>query len=392
MSSEHDLTPDAAQRRRLLALFGAAGLGALAPWQAALAQKGAWPERPINYVVPFPPGGLTDVAARQVGKALSDAERWNVVVENKPGGSANIGAAHVAHAAPDGYTWLAITLTHAANVTLFAGKAGYDLTRDLTLLAGLASSPIMVVVNAKSDIKTHGRPGERRPARKIAVGRVQRQRHASAPDPGALSEDHRAAHDAYRHIQGGAPSLTDLIGGHRDVVFSNEPESLSHVKNGSLRALAITTHERSVDLPDVPTVKEAGLPDLIVENFTGVLAPAGTPPELVKRIGNAIVAQVSRAGHEAGAAAAGLHPQPRGPGGVQRVPEIEVERWAKIIRDANIQIALTWEPEPMRILISEFMDAPAVDALRQRVRRCATRARTWSSGATLLDAVRRPTA
>ena len=121
-------------RRRALAAIGAAGLGAsglLSPGRQALAQK-PWPERPINYIVPFPPGGLTDVAARQVGKALGDAERWNVVVENKPGGAANIGAAHVSHAAPDGHTWLAITLSHAANATLFAGRAGYDLIRDLT--------------------------------------------------------------------------------------------------------------------------------------------------------------------------------------------------------------------------------------------------------------------
>ena len=140
----------------MLAAIGAAGLGAsglLLPGGQALAQK-PWPERPINYIVPFPPGGLTDVAARQVGKALGDAERWNVVVENKPGGAASIGAAHVSHAAPDGHTWLAITLSHAANATLFAGRAGYDLIRDLTPLAGLASSPIMVVVNAKSNIRS----------------------------------------------------------------------------------------------------------------------------------------------------------------------------------------------------------------------------------------------
>ena len=337
MSSEHDLTPDAAQRRRLLAIFGAAGLGALAPWQAALAQKGAWPERPINYVVPFPPGGLTDVAARQVGKALSDAERWNVVVENKPGGSANIGAAHVAHAAPDGYSWLAITLTHAANVTLFAGRAGYDLTRDLTPLAGLASSPIMVVVNAKSDIMSMADLAKAARAKSLSAGSSGN----GTPPHLTLALYQKITGLPMMHIpyKGGAPSLADLIGGHLDVVFSNYPESLSHVKNGSLRALAITTHERSVDLPDVPTVKEAGLPDLIVENFTGVLAPAGTPPELVKRIGNAIVAQVSQPAMKQALLQLGFIPQPRGPEEFSAYLKSEVERWAKIIRDANIQIA-----------------------------------------------------
>ena len=234
MSSEHDLNPDAALRRRLLGALGAAGLGALAPWQGTLAQAGKWPERPINYVVPFPPGGLTDVAARQVGKALGDAEHWNVVVENRPGGNANIGATHVANAAPDGYTWLAITLSHAANATLFAGKAGYDLTRDLTPLAGLASSPIMVVVNAKSDIKNMADLARAARAKSLSAGSSGN----GTPPHLTLALYQKLTGLPLMHIpyKGGAPSLTDLIGGHLDVVFSNYPESLSHVKNGSLRA------------------------------------------------------------------------------------------------------------------------------------------------------------
>ena len=139
--------------------------------------------------------------------------------------------------------------------------------------------------------------------------------------------------------KGGAPSLTDLIGGHLDVVFSNYPESLSHVKNGSLRALAITTRERSADLPDVPTVAQAGLPDLIVENFTGVMAPASTPPELVQRIGAAIVQQVSQPAMKQALLQLGFVPQPRGPAEFGGYLRSEVDRWAKIIRDANIQIA-----------------------------------------------------
>ncbi|WP_054433130.1 tripartite tricarboxylate transporter substrate binding protein, partial [Achromobacter sp. 2789STDY5608633] len=226
MNREQHPPIDDAQRRRLLGALGAAGLCALAPWQQALAQKRAWPERPINYVVPFPPGGLTDVAARQVGKALSDAERWNIVVENRPGGSANIGAAHVSHAAPDGYTWLAITLSHAANATLFAGKAGYDLTRDLTPVAGLASSPIMVVVNAKSPIKTMADLARAAAAKPLAAGSSGN----GTPPHLTLALYQKLTGAPLMHVpyKGGAPSLTDLIGGHLDVVFSNYPESLSH--------------------------------------------------------------------------------------------------------------------------------------------------------------------
>ena len=127
-----------------------------------------------------------------------------------------------------------------------------------------------------------------------------------------------------------------LIGGHLDVVFSNYPESLAHVKNGSLRALAITTRKRSPDLPDLPTTAEVGLPDLIVENFTGVLAPAGTPPELVQRIGSAIVKQVSQPAMQQALQQLGFVPQPRGPQEFGAYLKSEVDRWAKIIRDANI--------------------------------------------------------
>ncbi len=336
MSHEQPQHPLSA-RRRVLAALGAAGACALAPWQRALAQKSAWPDRPINYVVPFPPGGLTDVAARQVGKALGDAERWNVVVENKPGGSANIGAAHVSHAAPDGYTWLAITLSHAANATLFTGKAGYDLLRDLTPVAGLASSPIMVVVNAKSGIRSME-----------DLARAARAKSLSAGSSGNGTPPHltlalyqkltglKLMHVPYK---GGAPSLTDLIGGHLDVVFSNYPESLAHVKSGALRALAITTRERSADLPDVPTVAQAGLPDLIVENFTGVMMPARTPPELVERVGDAIVRQLRQPAMQQSLRQLGFVPQPRGPGEFAAYLKSEVDRWSRIIREANIQVA-----------------------------------------------------
>ncbi|KRC84801.1 Tripartite tricarboxylate transporter family receptor [compost metagenome] len=337
MSSEPQHPLQDARRRRMLGALGAAGLCALAPWERALAQSGPWPQRPINYVVPFPPGGLTDVAARQVAKALGDAERWNVVVENKPGGSANIGAAHVSHAAPDGYTWLAITLSHAANATLFAGKAGYDLTRDLTPLAGLASSPIMVVVNAKSSIKSMDDLARAARAKPLAAGSSGN----GTPPHLTLALYQKLTGTPLTHVpyKGGAPSLTDLIGGHLDVVFSNYPESLAHVKNGSLRALAITTRDRSADLPDVPTVAQVGLPDLIVENFTGVLAPAGTPPELVRSIGAAIVKQVSQPAMKQALLQLGFVPQARGPEEFGAYLKSEVDRWAKIIRDANIQVA-----------------------------------------------------
>jgi tripartite-type tricarboxylate transporter receptor subunit TctC len=330
--------PVSAARRSTLGALGAAGLTLLTPFSKALAQGGQWPSRPINYVVPFPPGGLTDVAARQVAKSVGTAENWNIVVENKPGGSGNIGAAFAARADHDGCTWLAITMTHAVNATLFAGKAGYDLMKDLVPLAGLASSSMMVVVNAKSNIKTLA---DLTAAAKAKPGALSAGSSGNGSPPHltlALYEQITGTKLLHVPYKGGAPSLTDLIGGQLDVIFSNYPESLSYVKNGQLRALAVSTKERMPDLPDVPTVAEAGLPDLIVENFTGVMAPSGTDPKLVERIGAAIVKQISQPGMEKTLRQLGFIPRPRGPGEFKQYLAGEVARWAKTIHQANIQV------------------------------------------------------
>ncbi|ARP85940.1 Bug family tripartite tricarboxylate transporter substrate binding protein [Bordetella genomosp. 9] len=330
--------PLSAGRRSTLAAMGAAGLTLLTPLSKALAQGGQWPSKPINYVVPFPPGGLTDVAARQVAKAVTSAEGWNIVVENKPGGSANIGAAYVARAEPDGCTWLAITMSHAANATLFAGKAGYDLMKDLVPMAGLASSSMMVVVPAKSDIKTLD---DLTRAAKAKPGGLSAGSSGNGTPPHltlALYQQLTGTKLLHVPYKGGAPSLTDLIGGQLDVIFSNYPESLSYVKSGQLRALAVTTKQRSPDLPDVPTVAEAGLPELVVENFTGVMAPAGTDPKLVERIGKAIEKQVSQPEMKKTLSQLGFVAQPRGPEEFKQYLASEVARWSKTIHQANIQV------------------------------------------------------
>ena len=338
----HSHTPIDAHRRRVLAAFGAAGLSAAGlsaagfGHDACAAQAGAaWPaDRPINYVVPFPAGGLTDVAARQVAKALSDAEKWNVVIENKPGGNANIGAAFVSRAPADGYTWLAMTLSHAANATLFEGRAGYELLKDLTPIAGLASSPIMVVVSSKSPIKSMQDLADASKTKALSTGSSG---NGTPPHlTMALYQKITGAKLMHVPYKGGSPSLTDLIGGHVDVVFSNYPESLAFVKSGELRALAVTTKTRTKDLPDVPTVAEVGLPDLVVENFTGVMGPAGMPPEIVTRVSRAIVTQLSKPAMAQSLTQLGFMPQPRDAQAFGAYLAGEVTRWRGIIKEANI--------------------------------------------------------
>jgi tripartite-type tricarboxylate transporter receptor subunit TctC len=335
MSKEKSGALVSARRRSTLGALGAGTIALIAPVSRSLA-KDAWPDKPINYVVPFPPGGLTDVAARQVAKAVSTADGWNVIVENKPGGSANIGASYVARSQPDGYTWLAMTLTHVANVTLFGSKAGYDFLKDLTPVAEIASSSMMIVVPAKSEIKTLD-----------DLNRVAKTRSLSAGSSGNGTPPHltlalyeKLTGNKLLHIpyKGGAPSLTDLMGGQIDVIFSNYPESLSYVKNGSLRALAVSTKTRSKDLPDVPTVIEAGLPDMIVDNYTGIMVASATPPALVDRIGKAVLQQVNTPEMQKSLVQLGFGPASRGPADFKQYLAGEVSRWGKIIKEANIQV------------------------------------------------------
>lgn len=289
----------------------------------------------LRYVVPFPPGGLTDVMARAVGQQLGTRWGINVVIDNKPGGGAQIGADLVAKAAGDGYTLLAITLTHAANVTLFKGKAAFDFQRDLKPVALLAGSPMLVVVPAASPIKDFKDLIVQAKARKLNAGSSG---NGTPPHlTMALFADTVKADIQHIPYKGGAPSMVDLIGGQLDVIFSNFPESIAHVKSGKLRALAIASAERHPLVPDVPTTAEAGLPQLQVENWTAVMAPATTPDAIVAKLGAEVVAIMGGAEIVERARTQGFRVDARGPREFAPFLNNEVERWSRIITAAKIQ-------------------------------------------------------
>ncbi|MBP0462448.1 tripartite tricarboxylate transporter substrate binding protein [Roseomonas sp. PWR1] len=265
------------QRRHLLAA------PALALPAAARAQA-PFPDRPVRYIVPFPPGGLTDIMARLVGQKLAEIWGRPVVVENRAGGNALIGADAVAKSAPDGHTLLAITMTHAVNATLFP-NAPFDFRRDLTTISVLGSLPLVVVVNA-----------ERNPARTLGdLVQQAKQRRLNGGSSGNGSPPHlglelfrRAAQagDNITHVpyRGGAPSVTDLAGGSLDLMVSNLPECIAQIQAGRLRPLAITSAARHPLLPEVPTVREAGQPMLEMTNWTAMMAPAAVPAPLLARL------------------------------------------------------------------------------------------------------------
>ncbi|MDF3834042.1 tripartite tricarboxylate transporter substrate binding protein [Cupriavidus basilensis] len=293
-----------------------------------------YPSKPIRYVVPFAAGGLTDIMARLVGHQLSEDWRKPVVVDNKPGGNANIGADQVAKAPADGYTWLAVTLTHAANVTLFP-KLPFNMQKDLVPVARIASSPMLVVVPMNSPIKSMKDLAE-----VARHGKLNAGSSGNGTPPHltlALFEDLAKADLTHIPYKGGAPSLTDLIGGQIDVVFSNFPESLQYVKGGKLRALAVTARERHPLLPGVPTVVESGFPDLIVENWTGVMMPAGTPRPVQEKVGASVAKMLESKDIRDRITAAGFTPAPQANAAFTEYFNGEVSRWARVIVDKQIR-------------------------------------------------------
>lgn len=319
-------------KRRDVVLGGAgAAIGALA--RPAAAQEFPRPGTTIRYVVPFAPGGLTDAMARMVGQKLSEAWKVPVEVENKAGSNGQIGAEQVAKGPADGTQLLAITLTHAANVALFP-NAPYSFTKELRPVALLASSPMMVVVPANSAIRDF--------KDLLAVSRA-RTLNAGSSGNGtpphlamALFNDLNKTKMHHTPYRGGAPSMADLIAGQLDLVFSNLPESMAHVKSGRLRALASCSLSRHPLFPDVPTAIELGMWGLFVENWTAAMIPARTPDGVVDRYSREMLKALFGRDVEDKVVQQGFRVSPKGADDFARFLKSEIDRWSRLIKTAKI--------------------------------------------------------
>lgn len=268
---------------RRLALHALASVTAMtvAPSLAIAQGLGDFPSKPIRYIVPFPPGGLTDVMARMIAVNVGAAFKQSVVVDNRAGASANLGADLAAKATPDGYTWLAVTLAHAVNQSLFTNLP-YSLEKHLAPVAHLATSPLVLVVNETNPAKTLAEFLLQARAKRLNGGSSG---NGTPPHLGLELLAHSAKIDV-THIpyKGGAPSLNDLLGSQLDFIVSNMPECSAFVKSGKLRALAVTSSKRHPLLPDVPTFAESGLSGVELENWTGLMMPIDTPKAIIEKV------------------------------------------------------------------------------------------------------------
>lgn len=271
-------------RRTLLGALAAACLAAAAS-PSAIA---AFPEKPIRLIVPFPAGGATDVVARALGVRLSQALQQTVVVENKTGAGGNIGADFVAKSAPDGYTILIASPAEVAINEFLYARMNYSAAKDLAPVAKLASAPLVLIVNSKSPADSV--QGLLRHIKSTPNGVNFASSGTGGPQHLAGELFRLMSHTKMTHVpyKGGAPAMTDLLGGQVDLFFAGLPPALPHIRSGRLRVLGVSTAQRSSLLPQVPTIAEQGFAGFNIENWQGVFVPAGTPAPVVELLARSI--------------------------------------------------------------------------------------------------------
>lgn len=305
---------------------------------AALAAPAqAYPDKPIRIIAPFPAGGLVDVLARAVGDEMSKSLGQPVIVENKPGAGGNLGAAMVANAAPDGYT-LMMTSPGIQSINQFLYKEmPFDPDKAFTPISLIADMPMLVLVHPKTNIKTL--------KDLIAAGKANPEKlnfgSAGIGTTGHLGQELlvytagiKVKHVPYR---GAAPAVNDLLGGHLDGVVDNPPIVMAHIKSGALIALAVAGPERLAALPDVPTAKEAGLPAWQASSWFGLMAPAGTPADIVKKLNAEVAKAVRQPSMQRFVGESGMKVVSNSPEEFAKLILDERKKWGEIIKAAKIQ-------------------------------------------------------
>ncbi|WP_455287207.1 tripartite tricarboxylate transporter substrate binding protein [Cupriavidus necator] len=320
-------------RRHALALLSCLALYVAAP--AAHAQ--AWPSKPIRLVVPYPPGGPTDIVARVVGQKLSDKLGQPLVVENRPGAGGNIGAEAVAKAAPDGFTLLVATTAHAINMTLFS-KPGYDTRKDFAPVSLLTRGPLVLVTapgTPASNVAELIALAKAKPGQVTFASSGNGQSTHLAAELFNSMAGIRMTHVPYK---GSAPALTDVMGGQATVMFDTMLSAMPFVRDGKLKALAVTGAARSPAAPDTPTVAQAGLPGYEPSAWNALLAPAGTPPVVLNTLSAALKAVLDDPDVRARFATQGFAAEWTAPPATAQFLGQEIDKWAKVVKASGATI------------------------------------------------------
>jgi tripartite-type tricarboxylate transporter receptor subunit TctC len=310
-------------------------IAAIAAAVCATAHAQAWPSKPVRWIVPFPPGGSTDIATRPVADRVGQALGVSAVVENRAGAGGNIGTEAVAKSAPDGYTLLVTADTIAANPQLY--KLAWDPFRDFVPVVQLARQPVVLAVHPSLGVTSVAELvalAKREPGLGYATSGAGSQQHMAAEWFASIAGI-KLTHVPYK---GGGQAITDLVGGQVKIGSLGSSPVIPHYKAGKLKVLAQTTRARAPSLPEVPTNEEAGIKGLVLDQWLGVFVPAGTPPEIVARLNAEVGKALAEAAIRERYAQAALEPVGGTSGEFAQLVRDDYAKYGRLIRELGIKV------------------------------------------------------
>ena len=313
-----------------------AALALLAP-TVLHAQNPVWPTKSIRWIIPYPPGGITDNATRMVVQKVAEQNGWTIVVENKPGANSILGADLAAKAAPDGYTFLTVIAAHAANATLYAGKLPFDVVKSFAPVSLVGIAPLIMTANNDlpvKDVKELISYGKANPG-KLSFGSsgVGAAAHLTTE----LFKQSTGVDMVHVPYKGTAPALQDLMGGNIQILVDVPSTLMPQVRTGKIKALGMFSAKRIAGAAEVPTIAEAGGPPIESSTWVLFLAPAGTPPEIVSRISAETAKAVASPDIKGRFETVGIEPVGNTPGEAGKFLDDEIAKWAKVISTAGVK-------------------------------------------------------
>jgi len=301
------------------------------------AQSPAWPTKSIRWIIPYPPGGITDTATRMVVQKIAEQNGWTIVVENKPGANSILGADTAAKAAPDGYTFLTVIAAHAANATLYAGKLPFDVVKSFAPVSLVGIAPLIMTANNDLPVKdakeliayAKANPG------KLSYGSsgVGAAAHLTTE----LFDQTTGVEMVHVPYKGTAPALQDLMGGNIQILVDVPSALMPQVRAGKIKAIGMFSAKRIASADEVPTMAEAGGPLIEASTWVLFLAPAGTPREIVNRISTEVAKAVGSADIKGRFEAMGIVPVGNTPAEAGKFLDDEIAKWAKVISTAGVK-------------------------------------------------------
>nr|WP_256098879.1 tripartite tricarboxylate transporter substrate binding protein [Variovorax sp. SG517] len=318
--------------------FGALGLAALAAASMPALAQGQWPTgRPITWVVPYPPGGTTDILGRAIAQRLGASLGTTVIVDNKAGATGTIGSAFVARSAPDGYTLLGTSIGPQAIVPSLLQKMQYDPVAAFAPVTLIGTIPHVLVVGAAQPLRTVAELVAQAKAKPEQLSFASGGNGTILQMQGELLRLQTGTRMTHVPYKGDTPAIQDVLAGHANFMFAPVAAALPHIQGGQLKALAVTSAARLKALPDVPTMGEAGFKDFVVEQWQALYAPAGTPAAVVQKLNAEVVRhlkdpEIAAMADKLGVTLVGSTPQQ-----LADTQKADLAKWAKVIKDAGIR-------------------------------------------------------